>query len=343
MTRTPVKATLFYVLVIGLVMTVLIPLSYLVTISFSNQIELSDFPKHILPSFREELVVIWDDEEGYYLVSRENTSGTMVDLYASSDFERISRYFRDYLNVRVDPETLEEDFTPAKTGDDSLELTYRKVIFNNYDKFFSVFPGAGSALGNSIKAALYTIAISLVFGGMIGYALARTAIRGKDAISLGSLIVRMFPVVSISVPMAVLLIRYGMFDTMLGLAIIYSIPNIGLTAWITRSIFVGVNKELEEASLVFGATRAQTFRKITIPLVLPAFAASSMYAFITAWNDTAVSLLLTDQNETLALLIYKSIGGSSSMHYASSGAIILILPALAFTFLLKNYIHKIWG
>ena len=264
-------------------------------------------------------------------------------MYASSNFERISDYFRDYLNLRVDPEELEADFIETRNDGTVIVVVYRKSIFNNFQKFFSVFPGADSALINSIKAALYTIIISMSFGGAIGYALARTPIKGKDAISLGSLIVRMFPVVSISVPMAVLLIRYGMFDTMLGLAIIYAIPNIGLTAWITRSIFMSVNKELEEASLVFGATKNQTFRKITLPLVLPAFAASSMYAFITAWNDTAVSLLLTDENETLALLIYKSIGGSSSIHYAASGAIILILPALAFTFLLKNYINKIWG
>ncbi|AUD64604.1 hypothetical protein BK011_02500 [Tenericutes bacterium MZ-XQ] len=343
MNTSIVKSTLFYMFIVGIMLVVLIPLSYLVTISFSNSVELSEFPKSMLPSFREELIVDWDEEEEYYLVSRENASGTIVDLYASSNFERISDYFRDYLNLRVDPEELEADFIETRNDGTVIEVVYRKSIFNNFQKFFSVFPGADSALINSIKAALYTIIISMSFGGAIGYALARTPIKGKDAISLGSLIVRMFPVVSISVPMAVLLIRYGMFDTMLGLAIIYAIPNIGLTAWITRSIFMSVNKELEEASLVFGATKNQTFRKITLPLVLPAFAASSMYAFITAWNDTAVSLLLTDENETLALLIYKSIGGSSSIHYAASGAIILILPALAFTFLLKNYINKIWG
>lgn len=338
-----VKKTLFYMSIVMIMFVVLVPLSYLVTISFSNSIELSDFPKQMFPSLKENLIVDWDEDNSYYLVSRENASGTIVDLYASSDFTRISRYFRDYLNLRVEPETIEEDFIEAQHSREVIEVSYRKHFFNNYQKFFTVFPGAESALVNSIKAAIYTILISMTFGGAIGYALARTSIKGKEAISLGSLIVRMFPVVSISVPMAVLLIKYGMFDTMLGLAIVYAIPNIGLTAWITRSIFMSVNAELEEASLVFGATKAQTFRKITFPLVLPAFAASSMYAFITAWNDTAVSLLLTDQNSTLALLIYKSIGGSSSIHYAASGAIILILPALAFTFLLKNYINRLWG
>lgn len=338
-----VKKTLFYILITGIMLIVLIPLSYLSTIAFSNSIEINDFPKTMLPTFKEDLVIDWDEDNNYYIISRVENNGEIEELYYSSQYDRISKYFETYLNVKVDEETLEEDFLPAKDQGEILEISYRKSFFNNFQKFFEVFDGADKALYNSIKAAIYTIIISMTFGGAVGFALARTNIKGKEAVSLGALIVRMFPVVSISVPMAILLIRYGMFDTMLGLAIIYAIPNIGLTAWITRSIFMSVNKELEEASLVFGANKVQTFRKITFPLVLPAFAASSMYAFITAWNDTAVSLLLTNENETLALLIYKSMGGSASIQYAASGAIILILPALAFTFLLKNYINQMWG
>lgn len=338
-----VKKTLFYILITGIMLIVLIPLSYLSTIAFSNSIEINDFPKTMIPTFKEDLVIDWDEDNNYYIISRVENNGEIEELYYSSQYDRISKYFETYLNVKVDEETLEEDFLPAKDQGEILEISYRKSFFNNFQKFFEVFDGADKALYNSIKAAIYTIIISMTFGGAVGIALARTNIKGKEAVSLGALIVRMFPVVSISVPMAILLIRYGMFDTMLGLAIIYAIPNIGLTAWITRSIFMSVNKELEEASLVFGANKVQTFRKITFPLVLPAFAASSMYAFITAWNDTAVSLLLTNENETLALLIYKSMGGSASIQYAASGAIILILPALAFTFLLKNYINQMWG
>ena len=60
-----------------------------------------------------------------------------------------------------------------------------------------------------------------------------TTFKFKETINVGMLIVRMFPVVGISIPMAVLLIKFGLFDTLIGLAILYSIPNIALTAWIT--------------------------------------------------------------------------------------------------------------
>jgi multiple sugar transport system permease protein len=338
-----VKKTLFYLFIFTIMMTVLIPVSYLTTISFSSTIETYDYPKQMLPSLSHELRVTWDEETSFYTIQRKSNTNTYEDLYISARFDRISTYLESYLNVIKTEDELEEDFVVAKDTGESIDLRYYKSFFRNYTKFFDVFTGAEDALMNSIQAAVITILMSMTIGGTVGYALARTKIKGKETIGVLSLIVRMFPVVSISVPMAILLIQYGMFDTMLGLAIIYSIPNIGLTAWITRSIFLGINKELEEASYVFGATKFQTFKKITFPLVLPAFAASSMYAFITAWNDTAVSLLLTDRNQTLALLIYKSIGGSASINYSAAGAVILILPALVFTFLLKNYINKMWG
>jgi multiple sugar transport system permease protein len=179
---------------------------------------------------------------------------------------------------------------------------------------------------------------------MCGYAIARFRFRGKDQISVFLLIVRMFPTVGISIPLAVILIRFNLFDTMLGLAILYSLPNIALTSWITSSIFVGINRELEEASLVFGANGFQTFMKITLPMALPAMAASSMYAFLTAWNDTISALILTNDHPTLALAVYQAIGdNTTNLQYAAAGSIILIIPALIFTFVVRKYVNQMWG
>jgi len=141
-----------------------------------------------------------------------------------------------------------------------------------------------------------------------------------------------------------MLIKMGLYDTLLGLALLYSVPNIALTAWITNSIFIGINQELEEASMVFGAGRFQTFMRVTLPLAFPALAASSMYSFLTAWNDTISALILTNENQTLALVVYKAIGTTSSgIQYAAAGSIVLILPALVFTFIIRKYIGQMWG
>lgn len=240
-------------------------------------------------------------------------------------------------------EELAEDFKQTLTNG-PMEFTYKKDLFYNFKTFFSIVPNAAAALKNSIIVSLYTILISLGIGSLAGFAMARFQFKFKEQIHVSLLIVRMFPVVGISIPMAMLLIQFGLFDTRIGLALLYSVPNIALTAWITNSIFIGINKELEEASMIFGANSVQTFAKITLPLAFPALAASSMYSFLTAWNDTISALILTNKNQTLSLVVYKAIGTTSSgIQYAAAGSIVLILPALVFTFIIRKYIGQMWG
>jgi multiple sugar transport system permease protein len=68
-----------------------------------------------------------------------------------------------------------------------------------------------------------------------------------------------------------------------------------------------------------------------------------MYAFLAAWNDSITALILSNSNPTLSLLIYKAIGMSGEVQLAAAGAVILITPALIFTFIIKNYINQLWG
>jgi multiple sugar transport system permease protein len=83
---------------------------------------------------------------------------------------------------------------------------------------------------------------------------------------------------------------------------------------------------------------------ITLPLAFPAMAAASMSSFLTAWNDTISALILTNENQTLALVVYKAIGTTSSgIQYAAAGSIVLIVPALVFTFIIRKYISEMWG
>ena len=178
---------------------------------------------------------------------------------------------------------------------------------------------------------------------MAGYAMARYRFRGRERLSVSLLLVRMFPVVAVSIPMLVYLIRMNLDNTMFGLAIVYSVSNIALTAWITNSIFLGISVELEEASIVFGAGPIQTFFRITLPLAIPGLIACSMYAFLTAWNDAITALILSGDNPTLSLVIYKALGSSGTIQLSAAGAVILFLPALVFTFIIRNYINQMWG
>lgn len=338
-----VQKTVVGIILAGLAMFVLIPLLFFVTVSFSNSTELSQFPKNLLPSSTVTVYVEPTEDQKFEIFYDNQDGSGYTSIITTNQASKLEKHFTRQYGVTVSGEKLVEDFSQTLT-EGGREFTYRKDTFYNFRQFFKIIPNAGAALKNSIIVSVYTILISLSLGSIAGYTIARFRFKGKEQINVALLIVRMFPTVGISIPMAVLLIRMGLYDTMFGLALLYSIPNIALTSWITSSIFIGINKELEEASLVFGGNAIQTFFKVTLPLAFPAMAASSMYSFLTAWNDTISALILTNQNQTLALVVYKAIGTTSSgIQYAAAGSIVLILPALVFTFIIRKYIGQMWG
>lgn len=336
-----IQRTLMALVLAAMSFLVIVPLLAFTSVAFSNAAEMSEFPKKLVPGFTVT-VKVEPAPDGEFELFYDSGNGyeSIITTKKAAKFE--THFSRQYA-VTVPGEQLLQDFEQT-LADGPMEFTYRKDVFYNFKTFFSIVPNAAAALKNSILVSLYTILISLSVGSLAGFAMARYQFKFKEQIHVSLLIVRMFPVVGISIPMAMLLIRFGLFDTLIGLALLYSIPNIALTSWITHSIFIGINKELEEASLIFGAGSVQTFMRITLPLAFPALAASSMYSFLTAWNDTISALILTNQNQTLSLVVYKAIGTTSSgIQYAAAGSIVLILPALVFTLIIRKYIGQMWG
>lgn len=331
----------FYIIIATIIIAVLVPfLSFLVTAFYSAD-EVYNVPRSVFPKFSYDVRVEYKDDMYYLSVFEDGLEDYELKIYSGKS-EKLRRYLQITYSVRLNDEELLEDFAPAKNGE-TLYLNYKKDLFYNFKTFFSITNNADKSVMNSIVAAGWTILISLTIGSMAGYSLARYRIKFKKQINMSLLLVRMFPMVAIAIPMLVILIRMGFANSMLGLAIVYSVSNIALTAWITNSIFSGIGIELEEASLVFGANRIQTFFKITLPLAFPGLVACSMYAFLAAWNDSITALILANNNPTLSLLIYKAIGMSGEIQLAAAGAVILITPALIFTYIIKNYINQLWG
>lgn len=331
----------FYIIIATIIIAVLVPfLSFLVTAFYSAD-EIYNIPRTFLPKSNYDIRVEYNEDMYYIAVYEDGLEDYELKIY-SGKAEKLRRYLQTTYSVRLTDEELLADFSPALEGK-TVYLNYKKDVLYNFKTFFAITNGAEKAVLNSIIAAGWTILISLTIGSMAGYSIARYRIKFKREINMSLLLVRMFPAVAVAIPMLVILIKLGLSNTMIGLAIVYSVGNIALTAWITSSIFQGISVELEEASLVFGANRIQTFFKITLPLAFPGLVACSMYAFLAAWNDSITALILSNSNPTLSLLIYKAIGMSGEIQLAAAGAVILITPALIFTFIIKNYINQLWG
>jgi multiple sugar transport system permease protein len=156
------------------------------------------------------------------------------------------------------------------------------------------------------------------------------------------LMTRAFPLPLLALPLAVMFIRTGLDDTAFGLALVHTTLALPFAVLITFSLFSGIPIELEEAAWTLGCNRAQAFRKVILPLVLPGIAASAIFAFVISWNEVFAASVLTIQNRTLPAFLLQSLG-ESPLHLKFAGGLVLVVPSLIFIFAVRKYLFAMWG
>jgi len=211
----------------------------------------------------------------------------------------------------------------------------------NVEDLLFVLKGWVSTL-NSVLVALITIAISFALGLPAGYAIARYVFPGRDAIKLLIIALRMFPVMTMAVPLAVLYIELGLSDTLLGVALAHTSMALPFVVLITSSIFMSVPVAYEEAGMVFGLSRSEVFFRITLPLALPGLAAAAIFTFVMSWNEVFIASILTLVNRTLPADILVSAMAAPDP-YKFAGGFIMVLPAMSFVFIARKYLVTMWG
>jgi multiple sugar transport system permease protein len=208
--------------------------------------------------------------------------------------------------------------------------------------FFLNSKGVYSSALNSLIVGILTLVLSLLIGAPAGYAIARYVFRGRDSYKILILTTRSFPIVILSIPLAVTFLNFGLYDTLIAVAIVHTALALPQTILITSSIFVAVPKELEEAAVTLGCNRMQAFTKIVLPMSLPGLAAASIFAFVLSWNEVFAATILTVQNRTLPAQVLTSLSNSSlPLRYA--GGFVLIVPSLLFILLIRRYLLNMWG
>jgi len=338
------KETVFYIFLTALICGMLLPVYFIISLSFLSTREAYQYPLPVVPALQTDLSLSYG-KRGYMLSVYDRVSEEYETVLDTKEVGKMQVYIKSQLGTRISEEEVQAEMTRLdNSGEEVIYFTKPRALLHNYDTFFKVTRDAVPALVRSLQIAGLTILISLSIGGMAGYAFARYVFKGKDALKFSVLFVRMFPGVAIALPMVIILARANLYDEPLGLSLIYSVGSIGLTIWITASIFMGIPESLEQAAQVFGATKLQSFFKITLPLAFPGLAASAMYAFLGAWNETVAAIILTQFKPTFSVVVYQSLlGAVGQVNLAAAGGIAMALPAVFFTFFIRRYINQMWG
>ncbi len=209
-------------------------------------------------------------------------------------------------------------------------------------EYFINIKGIPENVLNSVVVALLTIVFSLLLGAPGGYALARFRFRGKQTITLGFLITKMFPVAILAVPLAVVFMQMDLYDTVWAVAMVHTSMALPFVIIISAGIFVGVPRELEEAAQTLGCNRIQAFIKVVLPLALPGLAAAGIYTFVTSWNEVFAATILTLLHRTLPAQLMTNLT-EAPLYYRYAGGFFMIIPALIFIFIIRKYLLNMWG
>ena len=189
-------------------------------------------------------------------------------------------------------------------------------------------------LRNSALVALVTVLASAVLALLASVAVARFRFRFRTAMLLMILVVQMVPLEALVIPLFVQVRDLQMLNTLLGLVIVYVALSLPFGIWMLRGFVAAVPKELEEAAYLDGASWGRMFRSVLLPLVMPGLVATSVFSFITAWNEFIFAMTLlggATENYTVAIGL-KQFFGEHSNDWGSimAASTIITIPVMVF-------------
>jgi multiple sugar transport system permease protein len=209
-------------------------------------------------------------------------------------------------------------------------------------RFFLNSEGIIPGVINSIIVATITLLLSTIIAAPAGYALSRYIFPERNFFRLSILTVRAFPIVILAIPLAVVFLNVGIYDSVYSLALMHTALTLPTTVLVIGSVFASIPYELEEAAMVFGCTQTQAFRHIVLPLVMPGIAAAAIFTFVMSWNEVFAASVLTIQNRTLPAQVLSALNQSSEP-YQFAGGFFMLVPSMIFIFLIRRYLFNMWG
>jgi len=209
-------------------------------------------------------------------------------------------------------------------------------------EFFLQSTGVFASVLNSIAVAVITIVLSLALGAPAGYALARFTFRGRQGFQLIVLATKMFPVAILSIPLAVAFLRLGLYDNIVGVALVHTSMALPFVILVTAGVFAGVSNELEEAAMTLGCSRFTAFLRVALPLALPGLAAAAIFTFVISWNEVFAASILTLRQRTLPALVLFALQ-QSPLYFKFAGGFFMVMPAVVFIFFMRRYLLNLWG
>jgi multiple sugar transport system permease protein len=218
----------------------------------------------------------------------------------------------------------------------------RKWSLENYRGIFQTSLFTRSLI-NSIGIAVIATVLAVIVGSMAAYAVARLRFPGKAVLVAATLLIAMFPPISLVSPLFNLWRQLGLFDTWPGLIIPYLTFSLPLAIYTLSAFFREIPWDLEKAARVDGATPFQAFMRVIAPLAAPGMVTTAILVFIFCWNDFvfAISLTSTNASRTAPAAIAFFSGASqfeTPIGSIAAAGVVITIPIILFVFFFQRRI-----
>ncbi|MEV4315257.1 carbohydrate ABC transporter permease [Actinocrispum sp. NPDC049592] len=232
--------------------------------------------------------------------------------------------------------------TSFKTPGEVLSPKYDLIpTSGTLDNFVSAFtkPGFTTYLTNSLIVTLGSVACALVAGLLAAVPLARMRFQGRKGFMLLVLVAQMAPVQAMFIPMYLLMRDAGLLNALPSLLLVYTATTLPFTTWMLYGFVNGIPIELEESAMIDGCGRWSAFRRVTLPLLGPGLVATSVFSFITAWNEFLYALVfMRDQSKQTLPVWLSTFRTAFSIDWGGimAASVIYAVPALVFFLIVQR-------
>lgn len=196
-----------------------------------------------------------------------------------------------------------------------------------------------SYLANSVIVTCAVVLVSVGIAFLAATALARFRFFGRTAFLVVVLLSQMVPAAALLVPLFLTAKDLNLLNSLTGLAITYLAFVLPLTIWVLRGFILSVPRELEEAAMVDGAGQLTVIRRVLFPLAIPGVVATSVFAFITAWNDFLYAyVMMKDQSKYTLPVWLVSFSTSTGTDYGGliAASVIVAVPVTVFFIVIQR-------
>ena len=206
-------------------------------------------------------------------------------------------------------------------------------LSNNFKTYF----------GNSLFVALTAMILGLLVSSMMAFAFGKLNFKGKKEIFILLLGTMMIPSMVFIIPQFILIQKLGLYDSRIGLILIYATSGIPFNTFLLRGFFEDVPREMMDAARIDGANLWQIFYRVILPMVKPGLATVAIFGFLGGWDEFILALTFIDspakRTLPIAIMLFQGQHATNwSLVFAAS--LFAIVPVIIIFVVFQKYFVK---